>query len=260
MKIFIPTKGRVGQQTTLNNLPADLQIEAVLVCPESEAAAHRKEFPYTEVLVQPEDIFSIGQKRQWIVERAKTEGIERVVMLDDDLRFAVRRVDDPGLFRKAEDEDILGAFAELAAILDAELPHAGFSARGAGIGNSAKKGGWQLGKRMMYVLGYHVETVLNNAIFGRIDTHEDMDICLQLLSAGFPNMVNFSFVVDQKFGSPGGCSDERTIEKSNADCEKLQSFHPEYVRVEEKTYIASTPRKEVVCSWQKAMYDGFLLR
>ena len=255
MKIIIPTKGRISNQTTLQNLPPALRDITQVVCPEKEAFWIEQKFPKVLVTKQPDPAMTIAEKRKWIVDSATDPNI---VMLDDDLRFAVRRDDNPALFRKAEEADILRAFTELSQLLSPDVPHAGFSARGSGIGDAAKRGGWQEGKRMMYVLGYHVPTVKANAVFNRISTHEDMDICLQLLSKGFANMVNFSFVVDQKFGSPGGCSGERTIERNNADVELLAAYHPEYVRVTRKEYASSEPRLEVVCAWQKCLRDGKL--
>jgi hypothetical protein len=253
MKIIIPTKGRVSQQTTLANLPKELHPQVVIVAPSTEFYYHQKNWPNVTVVQQTDDRWDIATKRQWIVESSQEE---KIVMLDDDLRFAVRRTDDPGKFVKATLLDVSKAFTELEALLSEDFPHAGFSARGGGINDAAKRGGWQMGKRMMYVLGYHLPTVRKHAIFGRIKTHEDMDICLQLLSKGFPNLVNFSFVVDQKFGSAGGCTSERTVEKNNADVELLAQLHPKYVRITEKAYTSSTPRKEVVCAWQRCLQEG----
>lgn len=258
MRIYIPTKGRINNQLTISNLPLELRKITTIVCPSNESFWLKQYHGnYAEIVIQPDDKMGISPKRAWIVE---TTPHEKIVMLDDDLRFAVRRTDDPAKFRKAEKDDVLEAFSQLDSILDEEVPHAGFSARGGGIGESAQKGGWQAGKRMMYVLGYHIPTVRKHAIFGRLSTHEDMDVCLQLLTKGFPNMVNHSFVVDQKFGNPGGCTNERTVEINNADSIKLAELHPGFVRVTQKDYSGSTPRIEVVCSWMKALEYGLIHR
>jgi len=262
MKIIIPTKGRISNQLTIANLPEELRKNTVLVCPEKERFWHSQKQSFVTVIAQPDPDMGIADKRKWIMEQSRNEwNYEKIVMLDDDLRLAIRRIDDPGLFRKAGPEDIIKAFRELEEILSPEIPHAGFAVRGSGIGDAAKQGGWQVtGKRAMYSLAYHVSTVLDNAEFGRIGTHEDIDITLQLLRKGFPNAINFSFVTDQAFGKPGGCSDERTVEKNNVDVLKLAELHPGYVRVTEKMYKVSTPRLEVVCAWQKALKDGLLNR
>ena len=256
MRIYIPTKGRIKSQLTVQNIPRAMHHGVTIVCPSTEAFWHKQNHPAVSVLVQPDDNFGISAKRHWILEQASQTGIEKMVMLDDDLRFAVRRSDDTAKFRKAEPVDVERAFSEMAELLSEEVPHAGFSARGSGIGDAAQRGGWQEGKRMMYVLGYHVPTVLREAVHGRISTHEDMDVCLQLLTKGFPNLVNFSFVVDQKFGNAGGCTKERTVEINNADSLKLAELHPGFVRATEKTYISTANRVEVVCSWLKALEYG----
>lgn len=255
MKIIIPTKGRVTSQFTLKNLPPELHADVILVAPEKEGWRHKANFPNVEFLAQPDPAMGIAEKRKWIVESL---GFEKLVMLDDDLRFSQRRLDDTSLFVKATMDETRTAFRELREVLSEDVPHAGFSARGGGINAQAQEGGWQAGKRMMYVLGYHTPTVLANAEFGRVPTHEDMDICLQLLTKGLKNLVNFSFVVDQKFGSPGGCTDERTVESNNVDVLTLAQLHPGYVRVVEKAYLTSVSRLEVVCQWKKCLQDGEL--
>lgn len=256
MKIIIPTKGRSFKPLTLLNLPKDMRENVVVVCPASERHRYASNYKGIAVWQQLRDSFTIAEKRAWIMEMAAQDGIDRLVMLDDDLRFAVRRTDDPGKFLKATEDQIRAAFLELSAILSPEVPHAGFAARGGSIGDSAQRGGWQEGKRMMYALGYHVPTVHALAKFGRISTREDMDVTLQLFAHGKPNLVNFSFLTDQTFGNPGGCTEERTIERSNEDADRLAELHPGFVRVVEKEYQRSTPRKEVVVQWLKALQDG----
>lgn len=259
MKIVIPTKGRIANQLTLENLPPDLYVRTILVCPSNERFWLSQRHPHIGgVVVQPDDEMGIAFKRKWIVETCEED---KIVMLDDDLRFAVRRDDNRGLFRKATAEDILRAFEELDNRLSPEIPHAGFSVRGSGIGASAKEGGWQTtGKRMIYTLGYYLPIVKKEVEFGRILSHEDMDITLQLLSKGYPNAVNFSFVVDQKFGNPGGCSQERKISDANDDCMLLAHYFPSYVSVDEKTYTNSPSRLETRCSWMKCLEDGIRAR
>jgi hypothetical protein len=109
---------------------------------------------------------------------------------------------------------------------------------------------------MMYSLGYYLPIVVKECELGRIETREDMDVTLQLLRKGYPNAVWHTTVNDQKFNAPGGCTNERTIEHSNADAYKLAQLHPGYVSTIERLYKVSVPRVEVVCQWQKALQDG----
>ena len=251
MKIVIPTRGRVDRQITLNGLHKDLLKDTMIVCPDNEARYHTTR---VQVVPQPDKTWTIARKRQWIIQELCANE-EKIVMLDDDLRFCTRRTDDPKKFLKAKPEDVLQAFKELEEHLSAVVPHAGFAARGGSIGPQAIRGGWQVAKRMMYVLGYHVPTVLREAILGRIETREDMDLTLQLLRKGLPNHVNYSFLTDQVFASKGGCTDERTIERSNADAKTLAEWHAPYVTLKEMEYTSSIPRLEVMCRWQKLYED-----
>ncbi len=257
MKIYVPTKGRVGRQATLANLPVELFDDLYVVCPEHEIDAHKRAGEFAKFIAQPDPNMGISEKRKWIVDQCPDD---RLVMLDDDLRFAMRRSEAPGQFRKASDEEVIRGFLEMEAMLDEETPHIGFGARGGSIGPLAERGGWQEAKRQMYVLGYHVPTVRREVIFGRVKTHEDMDVTLQLLTKGYPNLVNFSLVVDQKFGNPGGCTDERSDEVNEADCLLLQAAFPQFVKVKKKEYYTSKDRVEVICYWQKALDHGLQIR
>lgn len=265
MLVVVPTRGRVENQMTLSNLTPALRRSVRVVCPDREAGRIESVWGgrVHSVTRQPDGDMTIAQKRKWIVDTARADGVEKLVMLDDDLRFCVRRDDDPGKFRQSRPEDVDAYFAELAEKLTPLVPHAGFGVRGGGISDRDKQGGWQEAKRMMYVLGYHVPTVAKHATFGRIETREDMDVTLQLLLRGLPNLVCKTFVTDQKtgWGDKGGCSGQRTVESSNSDAEKLAELHPGFVRVVEKTYAGthvtgSVTRKEVVCSWEKALAAG----
>jgi hypothetical protein len=110
---------------------------------------------------------------------------------------------------------------------------------------------------MCYSLGYYLPVVVKECELGRIETREDMDITLQLLRKGHPNAIWTTTVNDQrKFDAPGGATNERTMESSNADAYKLASLHPGYVTVVSKDYKASVPRMEVICQWKKALEDG----
>jgi hypothetical protein len=254
MKIVIPTKGRVSNQVTLENLTPDLHVRSTIVCPASEVAEHQQLHPYVEVIAQPDEGMGISAKRKWIIESCEDD---KIVMLDDDLRFAYRREDNAKLFREATEVEINRGFAEMEAILSDDVPHAGFAARGMSIGTSAQAGGWQVtGKRMMYILGYFLPTVRQHAEFGRVFTHEDIDVTLQLLSKGYPNAVNFTLVVDQKFGNEGGCTDERDIQKSNEDVIKLCKLHPQFVTGSLKEYEHSPSRLEVTVQWMQCLKDG----
>lgn len=257
MRIYIPTRGRITRQITLLHLAGMRTRDQIsLVCPSDEEARHKHNFPWLDVVVQPDDNMTIAKKREWIMRRAAELGQEKIAMFDDDLHFYVRREDKQDRLRYAKNSDIAFWLAELEEKLSPEIPHAGFGAR---QGNNNRDAGWQTPDRMMLALGYYLPVVLREAELGRIETREDMDVALQLLRRGYPNAVCHTFVVGQEgagYNAAGGCSGQRTTEASNADAAKLADLHPGYVRLVERNYTSSVPRIEVVCSWAKALSHG----
>lgn len=247
MRVIIPTYRRSQAQATLEALPSPWQQRTVLVADAYDAPRlkHRYNHLGMYVLEHPPEITSIAKKRAWILQNSPEE---KIVMLDDDLRFAARgQVEDTRL-HQATLEEIDAGLRELEQKLKTYV-HAGFSAR---QGNNHQPSGWVENTRMMYVLGYRVEDVLAHCSLGRIEHREDMELSLQLLRQGYPNAVYTNLCVDQRYNNPGGCSEQRTVEKSNADADLLAELHPGFVIVKEKAYVNSIPRKEVIVQWKKA--------
>jgi hypothetical protein len=71
----IPSAGRAGSVITTK-----LFHHAWLCVPESEAAAYRKH--HENVVSHPDDVYGMGQKRQWILDNFDDEII---FMADDDI-------------------------------------------------------------------------------------------------------------------------------------------------------------------------------
>lgn len=254
MLVAVVTKGRIGRQVTLDSIGRNWQAIS-LFCPADEVAFHQDQYPHVEVVAQERDDMTISEKRPWVLNWARDCGVEKMLMLDDDLSFFDRYTNDQGKPRlhPTSPASMIHWFNQLEQRLSPVMPHAGFGPR---QGNHTQPPGWVSPARMMLALGYHVPTVLDNAQWGRVRTREDMDITLQLLRRGFPNAVTHEFVVDQAgYGSEGGCSDERTVRSSDEDAYVLRELHPGFVRVVDRTY-KNVPRKEVVCQWRKALASG----
>jgi hypothetical protein len=255
LQIIIPTRGRIDGQLTLQSLPRELRKRTTIVCPENEAVALSYEHADVEIVVQPDPNWTIAQKRKWIIEEWHRCGYEKILMFDDDLSFATRITEGDWRLREIRGEELGAEIRRLEKKLGPEFPHVGFGPRQGN--NSLKEVGWKTPSRMMYSLGYYLPIVVKECELGRIETREDMDLTLQLLRKGYPNAIWHTTVNDQrKFNAPGGATNERTIERSNADAYKLARLHPGYVHVVDKAYKASVPRKEVRCSWQKALQDS----
>lgn len=247
MRLYVPTFRRVGQQLTLRSLPEPLRKDAVLVCPQEEADRHARSLPWVTILIQPEEIKTISQKRAWIIQQSQDDCL---MMLDDDLEFHARG---EGILSKrmATPEVVTKFFGELRGRIMGEYAHGGISPR---FVNSLVKTDWKTNTRAMFALAFRTEVAQRELEFNRVRLREDMDYTLQLLRKGYPNIVGFDVCVSPKdYGAQGGCAAEgRTVELSNEEAERLAALHPGLVRVVEKAYKTSLPRKEVVVQWGKA--------
>lgn len=267
MHIYIPTYHRTSrrQQSTLDCLPDEWMDRTTLVCPKEDRSALREVIGDrgAEIILQPRHIKTIAQKRAWIIA---TTPYKKIVMLDDDLRFCHRAYD-----RKwnivatpytKRDNHVDEALRWLEKLLQT-YAHAGFWPR---QGNNRRpEHGAYPNNRIMYALGMDIKTVRRvccgkkcrgevhqGCKLGRIEHREDMDYTLQLLRAGYENRVLLDHMLQHEYNNRGGASEERTMEASNADAVKLAKLHKGFVKVVEKAYSTSIPRKEVVCQWRKA--------
>jgi hypothetical protein len=207
-----------------------------------------------EVVIQPKPDWGIAEKREWIMREWLRRGRDKIIMLDDDLQFATRKQEGSTELVAISGDALVPEFDTIEAKLGPEFPHVGFGQR---LYNNQQEAGWKTPGRMIYALGYYLPIVVRECEFNRVPTHEDMDLTLQLLRKGYPNAIWNTTVVNQRrYNAPGGVTDERTVESSDADAERLRELHPGYVTIRERAYKSSVPRKEVICQWEQALKDG----
>jgi hypothetical protein len=249
--LYIPTFGRVKQQVTLANIPEIIRKRVILVVYESEKDA----FPGQRMMVVPSDVHGIAAKRQFIMENHDgTKFGPHIVMLDDDLRFFIRRLDDPMKFMQANNAQIIDMFNEIGTQL-LEFAHVGILGR---EGGNRVNTPFLFNTRMMRVLAYDVNVFRKEQIdFTRGGNMCDFDVTLQLLRKGYPNCVLTSWVQDQgSSNAPGGCSITRTSEVQTADAERLHDNHPQFVKLVTKTTKfawGGQDRTDVRIQWKKAL-------
>lgn len=266
MRIVIPTHGRVLKQTTLGALPAELRREVLLITStENERAELRRHYSLKAAQVKVAPVYTIADKRQWILEHIKDD----VFMMDDDMVF-YRRPDPPYRTFDARwkakpgfktlsldyvsDTGINDLFIDLAAKLTGTAA-VGISSR---FGNDLEPTEVKLGaNRLMHAFGYSRKTLLGLKFrFNAVQFREDFHMALTLLRAGHPSLQRYDWcVAPGAYGAPGGCSAERTVEASDKAADQLAAVHPGFVRVVQKDYKGA-PRKEVVVSWKKALEAG----
>lgn len=258
MRIVIPTRGRSDDQLTLSFLPRELRETTTVISPKKEIFKLSGQFinGVPEYVAQPNPDWTIARKRAWIIQEwAPQNGYDKIIMLDDDLRFSTRISEDDWHLKEIIGRELIPEFARIEEKLGPEFPHVGFGPRQGN--NQLEEVGWKIPGKMCYALGYYIPIVAKECRFDIVEIREDMCISLQLLLKGYPNAIWTETVVDQrKYDAPGGASNERTVESSNADAIKLAQHFPGYVSTVEKKYKASVPRIEVICQWAKALEDG----
>ena len=250
MILYIPTYGRTRQQVTLNTIPEIIRKRVVLVVYEEEAHA----FPGQHIMVVPKDVKGIAAKRQFIMENHDVALFgPHIVMLDDDLRFFTRRLDDPTKFEKSSDDDVIDMFNEIGTQL-LEFGHVGILGREGGNRITEE---FVYNTRMMRVLAYDTNLFRHLGIdFRRGGNMCDFDVTLQYLRKGYPNCVCAKWVQDQgTSNAPGGCSITRTPEVQTADAQRLHDNHPQFVELVTKTTKTAwggQGRTDVQVQWKRA--------
>lgn len=253
MKIFMPSKGRAHliKDGTLKRWPKDTPI--TVVCPNDEwdkyvrATANRG-----PVHVKAVDVVGISATRQAIGQMAAEDGIEKFIMLDDDLRFSYRAQEESTKLTESSPDEISAGLNWVEKLLTPDTAAAGISAR---QGNNRLEHSVEENKRLIRTLAFRTKEFLA-CKHQRVTVMEDFDILLQLLRKGYKNKVLAAHAQDQKgTQTEGGCSTYRTHANHEASARTLAELHPSFVRLVEKknkTGGEFGTRTEVVISWKKA--------
>jgi len=245
MKIYIPTLGRANRQKTYSLLPDSLKSITTLVVQEHEKTLYG-EFP--SVLVLPDNIRTITPTRRYIVDTAPTN---KVIMLDDDIQFYIRRDDSEWRLRDCDKEDTERLFQELEKRLDT-YAHVGVSGR---EGNNRVTADFVENTRYMRLLAYRKD-FLQQIDHNRVVVMEDFDNNLQLLRKGHKSLVYYKWAQGQKqTNDVGGCSVWRTHKVHEDAATELSNLHPGFVKLvqkENKTGGEFGKRTEVMVFWKKA--------
>ena len=269
MRIYIPTYGRAETETqyTLNALPKELLSNTVLVVQERER--DRYEYSKARYIVLPSNIKTIAPTRQWImqVHNVQRHG-PKLVMLDDDLPFYVRRKDDATKFKRAMPSDLIKLFKLIEQRLEryvhvGVLMHEG-AHRALAIDTYAT--------HMCRVLAYDVPTFRRlNIDIGRAAVGQDKDATLQLISKGYANCSINSYAQGQTRGTnaPGGCASYRTVALLEKSLKQIERWHAPFVKLEYRAHIGKewggSRDKPVMLpyirvQWKKAYAYGRSLR
>jgi hypothetical protein len=251
--IYIPTYGRVARQETLAAFPDRWRSRTALVCRPEEAADLYARYG-VEVLVAHR-ARGISATRQWIIDQH--EG-DRLLMFDDDLKFAFRRADDPTKFMRLEPgHDLISIMLDMLWEQMDYYPVVGLASRGGANRDTAP---WRFNQRIWDVMGLRMDVLRDEGFRYRMPLMEDFDLHLQFLTQGYPSAMLNKFTKDD-FGSnaPGGCSTYRDATMQHAASVDLTLEWPEFVSLRETKNDwgnGMEARMDVRVQWGKAFKAG----
>lgn len=248
--IFIPTRGRVDRQLTVERLPPQMHSNVTLVCPRAEVKTLAANYPGVRVLAQPDSLKSLHRKREWIM---KSSRYPFSFMFDDDLYLYV--------FSPKQDKHVVAATEPLSTkkFWLKTLPALTTKYEVVGLGTKAfaPKGGVKENSHLGFAFGMTRRAV--KAIeWGRLAQYEDIDYTLQLLKGGIRIALTYDMTVAQrKADAPGGLQGERTRETARRSLMKLLALHPDVVK--EKPPSEQHPDSNTRVSWRTAAKIGGLV-
>lgn len=196
----------------------------------------------------------IAEKRKFIGEYCRDEGIDKFVVMDDDVHFVQRAAIDR--INLVWCDDVTDMLESIEGALD-HYAHVGISMRQGNnnLGIGVYEELHSENTRTCRVLAYRTEEFLS-VEHGRVEVMEDFDVNLQLLRRGHKNLLIGWWAQDQKMtNAPGGCSTYRTHELHEASARKLAELHPGLVTLRQKKNKgggAFGSRTEVTIQWKKA--------
>ena len=247
MRIFIPSRGRWDRQSTANSLPPE--IEVVRVVPPDEYLQYNR-YKHLGEVVAPEIPPGIGPCRQWCCEQDD----HSVLMMDDDLVFATRRLDVPTKFRDSTHEEITNLVADIENML-LRYAHVGVATR---EGGNRDTNPLAYDTRLLRILAFRTDILAEEDIrFDQIPVMEDFYVGLSLLTRGYRN-VKLNYMVHNQHGSgtEGGCSTYRDKEMQAQAAHKLADTFPQFVTAvqkETKGAWGGGVRTDVRIQWKKAL-------
>lgn len=253
--IYIPTYKRIGRQETWSWLPADVQRDhAFLVAVPEEAEA--LEMLGYNVLSCPAQ--GIAATRQWIMDNHDLARGNVAIMMDDDLKFSVRRQDEPTKFVKpAKGSPEVQEMLDLMEGLMDFVPFGGLAARS---GANRVTEPYRMNARIYdsWVVNVKVARALNIRV-DRVPFMEDFDTALQFLHYGFPNLMLNTHVKDDNGSNvSGGCSAYRDDTGQELAAMQLKGLWPDFVTLVQRPAWNGMDgsRTDVRIGWAKAYKQG----
>lgn len=230
MNLYIMTRGRVGAQRTWESIPYSWRDKTYLVCPAEED--HGK----IPILPAPDYVKNYSDKFKYIVENGMGDSNDKAVIIDDDLVFSHRVLNDgkPGLrtLQGAETEILTALWSYMENLLD-DTALVGVHPRQMG---HLQKAPFNENGKVVCVQGINRSLVGHIPDLNRFPILADVVLNATLLARGQGNKIITTFFQD--WGScqaPGGCSLTRTPEMQAEACYWLEERFGPYIKAVKKT-------------------------
>ena len=261
LRIFLTTRDRPQDQLTLLHMPTQWVQRTTVVCPREDRRDINEYCCGTVADFAHPKVDNLAQKREWIFRYCAKQGIEKILMLDDDLEFRCRYPHSTRVYKpEATDLRLHRMFKKLEEMLD-HYAHGGVAMQFMQQSNTEE---WKYGGRYLHLLAYHVPTVMENCKLGRVTLSSDYDYALQLMEAGYTSAVYCRATESDPngFNAPGGVSRYRNAKLIRQQAELLAKLHPGIVKL--MPYKAGSKYEHLgvrtQASWKKALAMGLEYR
>ncbi len=207
MHIFIPSMRRSGEigNGPLPMIPDALRSRTHYVVPGEEIIHYASSVSrhQRDGMVLACAGIGIARTRYWIGNYCANHNIKKFLMMDDDVKFIVRRAPDDWHLKPADQGDVLDMLVAVEKLLD-DYGHVGIGTRQGN--NNLGVGAAPLlshNTRTLRCLAYRTADFLS-VVHGRVAVMEDFDVNLQLLERGIPNCAVNYWCQDQKMTNAPG--------------------------------------------------------
>ena len=258
-------------KSVLRYIPIDLQDSTIVFCRGDEYADYKQAVAaqgykvtvqYIPGILTTDKNFTVINTRQYVLDRAKRIQADYLLMIDDDLKLAVRSFETGHVvYTPFEQEDFEEMFNKLLHVCGMEYPLVGITARQF----SQDKPSFDIDTRIIQLVCLHMPTLIEEGI----DFKEAMDaglvymsdyyLCLKLLYLGYHNLCLNKYTRDDYTNWKGGCSTHRTPAEQSKSAMILTKMFPEVVMPFVKTSTGWTEKRiNVRIAWKKAFGRGLI--
>jgi len=235
--LIIPTLGRLDRQRTYNNLPQKWKDKTQFVVQDHEYDAMNERYP-NKVLRLPKEIKKLSPTRQWIWD--EFYGTRHMVLDDDFDHFKYKAPAKPEdnvttkwVSHNMTDEEFDDAFGLFNKWSDEGFYHGGFST--SWTVPDPRQWPEQQNVRIATNCYFDSANLPRNIIWDRLETSQDFDVNLQLLTQGYPNRLTSKYRVSVGGTNiKGGCSTYRTAETMSRVHTQLAELYPDFVNLKTK--------------------------